>query len=107
LRRSRYARFWRSTRAATAVEYALIVALIAGVVVAGARHLGGNTNNALTGTGGAVAAAAPGAAGGNNGGGNNGGGNNGGGNNGGGSNGGGSNGGGNNGGGSNGGGNRP
>jgi Flp pilus assembly pilin Flp len=90
LRRSRLARFWRSTRAATAVEYALMVALIAGVVVAGARHLGGNTNNALNGTGSAVAATAPGAAGGgNNGGGNNGGGNNGGGNNGGGNNGGG------------------
>jgi len=38
-------RFWRDERGATAVEYGLIVALIAGVIIAGVTVIGNRMNN--------------------------------------------------------------
>ena len=50
------ARFIRDEEGATAVEYALMVALIAAVVITGARFLGNTSNNVLNGVGTQVAA---------------------------------------------------
>ncbi len=43
------ARLWKDEDAPTAVEYAIMVALIAAVVIGGARLLGTNTNATLNG----------------------------------------------------------
>jgi pilus assembly protein Flp/PilA len=42
---------WKDEDAPTAVEYALMVALIAGVIIAGATFLGTQTNTLLTNVG--------------------------------------------------------
>jgi pilus assembly protein Flp/PilA len=48
--------FVRDEEGATAVEYALMVALIAAVVIAATRFLGDTTSNVLGGVGNTVAA---------------------------------------------------
>jgi pilus assembly protein Flp/PilA len=48
--------FVRDEEGATAVEYALMVALIAAVVITATRFLGGTTSNVLGGVGNTVAA---------------------------------------------------
>ena len=48
--------FVRDEQGATAVEYALMVALIAAVVITATRFLGGTTSNVLGGVGNTVAA---------------------------------------------------
>jgi pilus assembly protein Flp/PilA len=45
------AQLWKDEDAPTAVEYALMVALIAGVIIAGATFLGTQTNTVLTNVG--------------------------------------------------------
>ena len=52
--RNRYTEVMQGERGATAVEYAIMVALIAAVVIAGATFLGNKTNNTLNGVGNAL-----------------------------------------------------
>lgn len=56
--KNRVARFWRDEEGATAVEYGLMVALIAAVVIAGATLLGTNTNSTFNNVAGKISTTA-------------------------------------------------
>jgi len=45
---SKIIRFFKDEQGATAVEYAIMVALIAAVIIAAVRLIGTNTNNVFT-----------------------------------------------------------
>ncbi|EKF19467.1 Flp family type IVb pilin [Nitratireductor pacificus] len=55
-----FARFMKDESGATAIEYALLAALIALGIIAGARTLGTSINAAFTGAGGTLDGALPG-----------------------------------------------
>ena len=44
------ARLWRNTRGATAIEYGLLIALVAIVIVVGVQNLGSAVRNSYTNT---------------------------------------------------------